>query len=140
MKCQLLIKKLESVDIKHLNNSKACIEYKKDMDDIYKNFEEYNPDKKHKILIVFYDMIDHMLNNKKCNPIVTNLFSTGRKLNISTVFVTEIYWPLPKNARLRCCTHFFITKVPNKQELQQIAFYHLSDTDFKDYKLLQNMY
>ena len=50
-----------------------------------KNLEEYNPNKKHKILIVFDDMIDHMLNNKKCNPIVTNLFSTGRKLNISTV-------------------------------------------------------
>ena len=50
------------------------------MDDIYKNIEEYNPNKKHKILIVFDDMIADMLRNKKCNPIVTKLFIRKRGL------------------------------------------------------------
>ena len=58
------------------------------MDDIYKNIEEYNPNKKHKILIVFDDIIADMLSNKKLNPIVTELFIRDRKLNISLVFIT----------------------------------------------------
>ena len=58
------------------------------MDDIYKNIEEYNPNKKRKILIVFDDTIADMLSNKKLNPIVTELFVRGRKLNISLVFIT----------------------------------------------------
>ena len=49
------------------------------MDDIYKNIEEYNPNKKHKILTAFDDMIADMLSNKKRNPIVTELFIRGRK-------------------------------------------------------------
>ena len=52
------------------------------MDDIYKNIEEYNPNKKVKILIVCHDMIADMHNNKKLNPIVTELIMKGRKLNI----------------------------------------------------------
>ena len=58
------------------------------MDAIYKNIEEYNPNKKRKILIVFDDTIADMLSNKKLNPIVTELFIRGRKLNISLVFIT----------------------------------------------------
>ena len=57
------------------------------MEDIYKNIEEYNPNKKPKILIVFDDIISDMLSNKKLNPIVTELFIRGRKLNISLVFI-----------------------------------------------------
>ena len=59
------------------------------MDDIYKNIEEYNPIKKQKILIVFDDMIAELLSNKKLNPIVTELFIRGRKLDISLVFITQ---------------------------------------------------
>ena len=66
------------------------------MDDVYKNIEEYNPNKKHKILIDFDDMIAHRLNNKKLNKIITNLSITGRKLNISLVFITQSYLTLPK--------------------------------------------
>ena len=66
------------------------------MDDIYKNIEEYNPNKKRKILIVFDDMIADMLSNKKLNPIVTELFIRGRKLNISLVFITQTYLAVPK--------------------------------------------
>ena len=52
-KYQFLINKRESTGLKHFNDSKAFIEYSNDMDDIYKNIEEYNPNKKRKILIVF---------------------------------------------------------------------------------------
>ena len=57
------------------------------MEDIYKNIEEYNPNKKPKILIVFDDIISDMLSNKKLNPIVTELFIRARKLNIYLVFI-----------------------------------------------------
>ena len=70
------------------------------MDDIYKNIEEYNSDKKRKILIIFDDMIADMLSNKKCNPIVTELFIRGRKLNTSLVFITQTYFTAQKNIRL----------------------------------------
>ena len=59
------------------------------MQDVYKNIEEYNPGKKRKILIVFDDMIADMINNKKLNSVVTELFSRGRKTNISIVFITQ---------------------------------------------------
>ena len=59
--------------------------YPNDMNDIYKNIEEYNPNKKRKILIVFDDTIADILSNKKLDPIVTELFISGRELNISLV-------------------------------------------------------
>ena len=58
------------------------------MDNIYKNIEEYNLHKKRKILIVYDDMTADMLSNKKLNPIVTQLFIRGRKIDISLVFIT----------------------------------------------------
>ena len=58
-----------------MNDSKAFIEYSDQMDDIYKNIEEQNPNKKRKILIVFDDMIANMLSNKKFHPIVTKYLS-----------------------------------------------------------------
>ena len=70
-KYQLLINKRESTGLRYLDDSKAIIEYSNDMDDVYKNIEEYNPNKKRKKLIVFDDMITDMLSNKKLNPIVT---------------------------------------------------------------------
>ena len=65
-------------------------------------------------------MIADMLSNKKLNPIVTELFVRGRKWNISLVFITQCYFAVPKDVRLNC-THYFITKIPNKQEVKQIA-------------------
>ena len=65
------------------------MKYSNDMQNVYKNIEEYNPGKKCKVLIVFDDMIADMINNKKLNPIVTELFIRGRKINISTVFITQ---------------------------------------------------
>ena len=71
-----------------------------------------------------------MLSNKKLNPIVTELFIRGRKLNISLVFITQSYFAVPKNIRLNS-THYFVMKIPNKRELQQIKFNHSSDIPFK---------
>ena len=106
------------------------MEYLNDMQDIYKNIEEYNPTKKRKVLIVFDDIIADMINNNKLNPIVTEVFIRGRKLNIFIVFITQSYFKVPKDVRLNS-THFFIMKIPNKRELQQIALNHSSDIDFK---------
>ena len=61
------------------------------MQDVYKNIGEYNTGKKRKILIVFDDMIADMINNKKLNSTVTELFIRGRNLNISLVFITQSY-------------------------------------------------
>ena len=127
-KCQLLINKIESTGLKYLNDSKAFIEYSNDMDDIYKNNKEYNPNKKQKILIVFDDRIADMLSNKKLNPIVTEVFIWGRKLNISLVFITQSYFAVSKNIRLNSM-HYFAIKIPNKREPQQIAINQSSDTD-----------
>ena len=91
-KYQLLINKRESTSLKYLNNSKDFIEYSNDMGDIYKNIEEYNPNKKQKILIVLDDTIADMLSNRKLNPIVNELFTRERKLNISLVFITKSYF------------------------------------------------
>ena len=71
-------------------------------------------DKECKILIVFDDIIADMINNKKLNLIVTELFIRGRKLNISLVFITQSYFEVPKDVRLNS-THFFIMKIPNKR-------------------------
>ena len=102
------------------------------MDDIYKNNEEYNSNKKRKMLIMFDDMIADILSNKKINPIITELFIRGRKLNVSIVFITQFHITILKNIRLNS-TYYFIMKTQNKRELQQIAFNHSSDIDFKDF-------
>ena len=91
-----IIKKHGSTGLKHLNDSKAFIEYSNDMDDIYENIEEYNPNEKQKMLIVFDDRIADMFSNKKLNPIVTELFIRSRKLNISLVFISQSYFAVPK--------------------------------------------
>ena len=108
------------------------MEYSNDMQVVYKNIEDYNPIKKHKILLAFDDMIADMINNIKLNPLVTELFIRSRKLNISIVFITESYFKVPKDVRLNS-THFFIMEIPNKREIQQIALNHSSDIDFKDF-------
>ena len=129
---QYLINKRKKVGLNHYDDPKAFIEYSNDMQDVYKNIEEYNLGKKRKVLIGFNDMIADMINNKKLNLIVTELFIKGRKLNISIVFMTQSYFKVPKEVRLNT-THFFIMKIPNKRELQQIALNHSLDIAFKDF-------
>ena len=126
----------ESRGLKDFNDSKAFIEYSNDMDDIYKNIEENNPNKKPKILITFVYMIADMLNNKKLNQVATELFIRSRKQNISLVFISQSYFAVPKI--LLNSMHYFIMKIPKQTELQQIAFNHSSDIDFK--KFYMNLY
>ena len=102
------------------------------MHDVYKNINDYNPDKENKILIVFDDTIADMIHNKKLNSIVTELFIRGRKLNISLVFITQSYFKVPKDVRLNT-THFLIMKIPDKRELQQISINHSSNINTKDF-------
>ena len=119
-KYQYLINIREKVGIDHHDDPRAYIEYSNDMHDVYKNIDEYNPDKENKILIVFDDMIADMIHNKKLNSIVTELFIRDRKLNISLVFITQSYFKVPKDVRLNTI-HFLIAKIPNKRELQQVV-------------------
>ena len=96
VKYQLLINKRKDVYLKHYNDSKAFIEYSGDMDDIYENTEEENPNKKRKILIIFDAMIADMLSNKKLQQIVTVLIVRSRKLSIYFVFIIQIYFAIQK--------------------------------------------
>ena len=115
-----------------MNDSKAFIKYSNDMDDLHENIEEYNSNKKRKILTVFDAMIADMLSDKNFNLIVTELSIRGRKPNISLVFITQSYFKVLKDVRLNT-THFFVMETPNKQELQQIAFNHSLDVKFKNF-------
>ena len=73
-----------------------------------------------------------MIHNKKINSIVSELFIRGRKLNICLVFITQSYFKVPKDVTLNT-SHFFIAKISNKRELQQIAINHSSDINTKDF-------
>ena len=86
-KYQFLINKRESIGLKHINYPIAFIEYSNDIQDVYKNIEEYNTDYERKVLIAFDDMIADMINNKELNSIIIELFIRGRNLNISLVFI-----------------------------------------------------
>ena len=115
------------------------MECSNDMQDVYKNIEDYNSRKNRKVLIVFDDMIADIIDNKKLNPIVTELFIRGRKRNISIVFITQSYFKVPKDVRLNS-THFFIVKISNKRELQRIALNHSSDIVSKGFMKIFKKY
>ena len=104
-----MINKRESTRLKHLSDSKVFIECSNDMRDIYKSTEKDNPTRKWKRLIVFDEMTADMLSNEKHNPILTELFIRGRKLNTSIVLITQFYFAVPKNIKLNS-THYFQTK------------------------------
>ena len=106
------------------------------MHKVYKNIDNYNPDKENKILIVFDDMNADMINNKKLKSVVTKLFIRGRKLNISLIFTTQSYFKVPQDVRNNS-THFFIMKIPNKRELanciELLQINYSSDINTKDF-------
>ena len=88
-KYQFLIKKREDVGIKYLNDTKAFIDHSQCMDDVCNNFDDCNPNRNRKILIVFDDMIADIMTNEKFQPMIKELFIRCRKLNISLVFITQ---------------------------------------------------
>ena len=126
-KHQYLINNREKVGLKRFNDSKAQ-KYSNDTRNVYKNINCY---KENKVLIVFDDMIADMIHNKKLNSIVTELFIRGSKLNIF-LFTTQSYFKVPKDVRLNT-SHFFISKIPNKRQLRQIAINHSSDISTKNF-------
>ena len=131
-KYEFLIKNCEDTGIKHFNDLNAFIECSNTMDDVYENIDYYNPNRKRKILIVCDDMIADIMTNKTFPPIIKELFIRCIKLNISPVFITQPYLSVPKDVRLNS-THYLITRVNNKRELQSIATNHSSDIDYKDF-------
>ena len=102
------------------------------MDDIYDDINDYNKKNKRKVLIVFDDMISHVMSNKKAQQVLKELFIRCRKLNISLCFLTQSYFSIPEDVRLNC-THYIIFKLNNKRELQNIAINHPADIGYKDF-------
>ena len=115
------MKKHKNAETKHLNDPNAFIECSNTMNDVYENIDDYNPNRKVKILIVFNDMIAGIMSNKKSQAIIEELFIRCRKLNNSLIFITQSYFFVPKDVRLNS-THYLITKINSKRELQNIAF------------------
>ena len=97
------------------NDPKALIEYPSYMQDVYKNIEENNISKR-KMLIV----------------LATECFVRDRKVRTSIFFITKSFFKMPKDFRLDP-DYFFIVKIPNKRDPQQIALNHSSDIDFEDF-------
>ena len=83
-------------------------------------------------MIVFDDMIADIMTNKKFQAIIKELFIRCRKLNISLVFTTQSYFPVPKDVTLNS-THYLIMKINNNRELQNIAINHSADIGYKDF-------
>ena len=69
------------------------------MDDVYENINDYNPNRRRKIVIVFDDMIADIMTNKKFQAILKELFIRCRKINISLALITQYYFSVPKNVR-----------------------------------------
>ena len=129
---QLLINKREQAGIKNLNDQNIFIEYSNSMDDIYDDINDYNKKRKKKPLIVFNNMILHVMSNKKAQQVLKEFFIKCRKVNISLSFLTQSYFSVPKDERLNF-THYVIFKLSNKRELQNIAINHSADIDYKDF-------
>ena len=102
---------------------------------MFKYYDDYNSNKKRKILIVFDDMIADIMTSKKFQGIINELFIRCRKLNISL----QSYFSVPKDARSNS-THYLIMKINNKRELQNIAINYSADIDYKDFVKIQRMH
>ena len=127
---KLLIKKREDVGTQHLNDLNVFTECSNTMN---KNIDEYNPNRKRKILIVFDDMVADITTNKRFQAIVKELFVRCRKLNISLVLSSSlIHFSVPKYVRLNS-THYLIMKINSRKELQKTAKNHSADIDYKDF-------
>ena len=113
-KYKILISERETSGLKFLNDSKAFIEYSNEIADIFKNIQEHDLAKKQKISI----------EKQK----ITELFIKGIKVNIFLVFIKQSYFTVPEIVTLNSI-HYFVMKILNKRELQQIAFNFLSDID-----------
>ena len=133
-KYQYLINERQSTGGKYFNDHKAFIEYSNEMQDVYKNIEKQNLGKKRKIWIFFNHVICWYDLQWKTKSSSNWFFFRGIKLN----FITQSYFKVKKVRP--STTHFFIIKIPNRKELQQIALNHTSDIDFKDFMKIYKKY
>ena len=139
-KYPFLIEKREDAGIKNLNNPNVFVVCSNMMDHIYGKIDNYNPKRDKKVLIVYNDVIADIMGNKKFQAIIKELFIRCRKLNISLVFITQSYFSVPKDVRLNT-THYFIMKINNRRESQNIVINHSADIDYNDfYENLHRMY
>ena len=97
-----------------------------------RTLQDCNEKRKRKVLIVFDEMISHVMSDKKLQQVLKELFIRCRKLNTSLCFLTQSYFSVPKDVRLSF-THYIIFKVNNKRELQNIAINHSADIDYKGF-------
>ena len=88
-KYKLLINKREKTEINFSNDPNAFIEHSNSMDDILSNVEDYSKKRRRKVLIIFDDMISHVISFKKAQQILKVLFIKRRKLSISLCFLTQ---------------------------------------------------
>ena len=144
LKYEYLINKRKQAGIKYFNDPTAFIEYSNDMNDVFTNIDDYNKQRKRRVLIIFDDMIADIMNNKNFKTIIKELFIRCRKFNVSIVFITQSYFRTPKGARLNS-THYVIMKIQNKKELQSIVQENCGDIDLKDFlninkKFTNNLY
>ena len=123
-----LIKKHEDVGIEYCNDPNVFTECSNTMYDVYENTDDYNPNRK--ILTVFDGMIADIMASKKIEARIKQLFITCRKLNMSLVFITQSYVSVPKDVILNSI-HYFIMKINNRKELQNIAINNSADIDCK---------
>ena len=91
-KYQLLINKREKAGINLVNDPNPFIGYSNSMNDILSDIEDYNKKRKKKVLIIFDDMISHVMLDKKAQQILKDLFIRCRKLNISLFFNTILFF------------------------------------------------
>ena len=131
------INKREQVRIKMLQNAKAFIEYSDDMNDVFENINEYNKKRNKKVLLVFDDMIADIEHNKHFKKVIKELFYRARKLNVSFVFITQLYFRALRDARLNS-THYVLMKIGNKKELKSIAEEKSGHLDYKDFLKIYN--
>ena len=131
-KYEYLIKNRENAGIKHANDSKVFLECSNAMNYVYEDINNYNPNRRRKILILFDNMIADIMTNKKFQAILKALFIRCRKINIPLVLITQSYFSVPEDVRLNS-THYLIMKINNKRELQNVAINHSADIDYKDF-------
>ena len=138
-KYEYLVNKRKQAGIKYFNDPTAFIEYSNDMNDVFTNIDDYNKQRKRRVLIIFDDMIADIMNNKNFKAIIKELFIRCRKLNVSVVFITQSYFRTPKGARLNS-NHYVIMKIQNKKELQSIVQETCGDIDLKDFLNINKMF
>ena len=117
-KYEYLINKREQAVIKNLNDPHAFIEYSDDMNDVLDDINNYNKNRDKKVQVVFDDMIGDIEYNKNFKQIIKELFYRARKINVSTVFITQYYFRALKDARLNS-THYILMKIGNKKRIKK---------------------